>query len=296
MLIAMSQSDAGSAHGSLIAGLFNGVRYGMMPQIAGYIHVDSGRTHLIEQGITGTRKHRHRADRNVQIAANLHAKLGVRQRASYSTGEITQRHRFGKTPHTPQTDRMLGIRIIDGHQRTLIHQTEHVSRSHADATIRRIGIRMPHPQRTSGKIELTHNLTTETQSRHRMNGTEEQRMMANQQINTTGNRLINHRHRGISRKSDTAHRLTQITHDKTRLIPLLRIAKRIQRFQHIHNLLQRCHHSSLCHCSTTHIRNTHETQYRISARQAANPNQYPWKHPTEPPYRPHAPWHPSPTQ
>ena len=144
---------------------------------------------------------------------------------------------------------------------------------------------MPHPQRTSGKIELTHNLTTETQSRHRMNGTEEQRMMANQQINTTGNRLINHRHRGISRKSDTAHRLTQITHDKTRLIPLLRIAKRIQRFQHIHNLLQRCHHSSLCHCSTTHIRNTHETQYRISARQAANPNQYPWKHPTEPPYR-----------
>ena len=125
---------------------------------------------------------------------------------------------------------MLGIRIIDGHQRTLIHQTEHVSRSHADATIRRIGIRMPHPQRTSGKIELAHDLTAETQSRHRMNGTEEQRMVANQQINAPGNRLINHRHRGVSRKSDIAHRLTQVTHDKTRLIPLFRIAKRIQRF------------------------------------------------------------------
>lgn len=155
----------------------------MMPQITGHIHVGTGRTHLIEQGITGTRKHRHRADRNVQIAANLHAKLGVRQRASYSTGEITQHHRLGKPPDTSQADRMLGVRIVNGNERTLIHQTKHVSRSHADATICRIGIRMPHPQRASGKIELAHDLTAETQSRHRMNGTEEQRMMANQQIN-----------------------------------------------------------------------------------------------------------------
>ena len=144
---------------------------------------------------------------------------------------------------------MLGVRIVDGYERTLVHQTKHVSRSHTDTTICRIGIRMPHPQRASGTIELAHDLTAETQSRYRMNGTEEQRMMANQQINAHGNRLINHRHGRISRKSDTAHRPTQITHDETRLIPLFRIAKRIQRFQHIHNLLQRCHRSSLCHCS-----------------------------------------------
>ena len=131
---------------------------------------------------------------------------------------------------------MLGVRIVDGHERTLIHQTKHVSRGHADTTICRIGIRMPHPQRASGTIELAHDLTAEAQSRHRMNGTEEQRMVADQQINAPGNRLINHRHRGISRESDIAHRLTQVTHDKTRLIPLFRIAKRIQRFQHINDL------------------------------------------------------------
>ena len=125
---------------------------------------------------------------------------------------------------------MLDVRIVDGHEWTLVHQTKHVSRSHADTTICCIGIRMPHPQRASGTIELAHDLTAETQSRHRMNGTEEQRMVANQQINAPGNRLINHRHRGVSRKSDIAHRLTQVTHDKTRLIPLFRIAKRIQRF------------------------------------------------------------------
>ncbi len=99
--VTMAHGNAGSTHGSLIAGLLYGVRHRMMPQITGHIHVGTGRTHSSnkespEPGSTAT------VLTGTSRSPQTCTQARVRQRASYSTGEITQRHRFGKTPHTPK--------------------------------------------------------------------------------------------------------------------------------------------------------------------------------------------------
>ena len=75
----------------------------------------------------------------------------MRQHVGHTAGEITQGIQApASRPDTSQADRMLGVRIVDGHERTLVDQAERVGRSHADTTICGIGIGVPHPQRATG--------------------------------------------------------------------------------------------------------------------------------------------------
>ena len=83
---------------------------------------------------------------------------------------------------------------------------------------------MPHPQGASRLIELAYDFTTESKFGNRMHGTEEQRVMADQQINVVDDGLIDHRHGRIGRKCDIGDFMSKIAHNKTGFVPFLRIA------------------------------------------------------------------------
>ena len=133
--IPIAESDAFGAHGSLVSGLFDGVRHRMMPQVTGHIHVDAGGTNLVEQRVAGTRQDGHRLNERIHIATDLNTKFRVGQRVRHALCEIAQPHRFGQSADSAQTDGMFGPFVGDGFQRTLFDQSEHVGCGHADATV-----------------------------------------------------------------------------------------------------------------------------------------------------------------
>ena len=74
-----------------------------------------------------------------------------------------------------------------------------------------------------------------------MHGAEEQRVVADEQIRPVAHGIVDRLHRRISGEDDRRDLMRQVAHDQPRMVPILRIAQRIERFQNIHDLFE-CSH------------------------------------------------------
>ena len=108
----------------------------------------------------------------------------------YSLSEILQGNRLRQTTHTPQADRMRGVCIVNRHEWFLVDESEVVGRRLSHAAIRSVGISVPYPQPAAVLVESADDVAPETESARLVYGTEEQRVMGDEQVRASSDSVL----------------------------------------------------------------------------------------------------------
>ena len=190
------------------------------------------------------------------------------------TREGLQRHRLGEPAHATQSHGMHGVRVIDRYQRALVDQPERVSRRLPHATPGSVGIRVAHPQGAAGTVQAVHQRTAESEAGNLVHGTEEQRMVGDEQVRAPVDRLIDDGARGIGGEGDARDLPTQIAHDQPRFVPAFRIPQRIQGVQYVNRPLE-------IHIRASFRHSTARPDMPVNGPRVANRHRYLWRHPAE---------------
>ena len=172
----------------------------------------------------------------------------------YSLSEILQGNRLRQTTHTPQADRMRGVCIVNRHEWFLVDESEVVGRRLSHAAIRSVGISVPYPQPAAVLVESADDVAPETESARLVYGTEEQRVMGDEQVRASSDGLVNDGGGRVGGEHDAVHVVTQIADNEARLIPFLGVAQWVQGLENVDDLLEIRHMS---HCSGLLLQGTH---------------------------------------
>ena len=123
---------------------------------------------------------------------------------------------------------MRGVCIVNRHEWFLVDESEVVGRRLSHAAIRSVGISVPYPQPAAVLVESADDVAPETESARLVYGTEEQRVMGDEQVRASSDSLVNDGGGRVGGEHDAVHVVTQIADNEARLIPFLGVAQWVQ--------------------------------------------------------------------
>ena len=149
---------------------------------------------------------------------------------------------------------MRGVCIVNRHEWFLVDESEVVGRRLSHAAIRSVGISVPYPQPAAVLVESADDVAPETESARLVYGTEEQRVMGDEQVRASSDGLVNDGGGRVGGEHDAVHVVAQISDNEARLILFFGVAQWVQGLENVDDLLEIRHMS---HCSGLLRQGTH---------------------------------------